>query len=349
MKEIFLLRLREKIDIIQPEVNMLRKWTFMAVCFVVTLHLVSLFSFGTYSIVAYDKENGQIGVAVQSHWFSVGALVPWAEPGVGAVATQSFVEPSYGPLGLEMMRVGKTAQQALEGLTTADPNRDVRQVGMVDIKGNTAAHTGKLCIDAAGHYVGKNFTCQANMMEKNTVWNAMAKAYENTKGELVDRLLAALEAAEAEGGDIRGRQSAAILVVKAVPSGAPWNDRIYDLRVEDHPVPLVEIRRLVTVAKAYNHMNAGDGYLTANNIEAALKEYTTAMEIYPGNPEMIFWPAVTMAAAGKVEESLPLFKKVFAQDIRWAELLKRLPKVNQFPKDEALMKKILSLVPPEKK
>lgn len=327
---------------------MLKKWFLSVVCFVFIFHVVSLFSFGTYSIVAYDKENGQIGVAVQSHWFSVGTSVTWAEPGVGAVATQSFVEPSYGPLGLAMMRSGKTAEQALTGLTASDPNRDVRQVGMVDIKGNAAAHTGKLCIDAAGHYIGKNFSCQANMMERNTVWNAMAKAYESTGGELVDRLLAALEAAQAEGGDIRGKQSAAILVVKAVPSGAPWNDRIYDLRVEDHPTPLKEIRRLVTVAKAYNHMNAGDGHLTDNNVNAALKEYTTAMNIYPGNPEMIFWPAVTMATAGKVEESLPLFKKVFQQDKRWAELLERLPKVNQFPKDEALMKKILSLVPMEK-
>jgi len=335
-------KITKKPAIIPMEVNMLKKTLFMLIGFVFVFHISSLFLFSTYSIVAYDKENGQIGVAVQSHWFSVGALVPWAEPGVGAVATQSFVEPSYGPLGLALMRSGKTAQQALTGLTAADPNVDVRQVAMVDLKGNAAAHTGKLCIAAAGQYIGTNFSCQANMMEKNTVWDAMATAYENTKGELVDRLLAALEAAEAEGGDIRGKQSVAILVVKAKPSGAPWNDRIYDLRVEDHPSPLKEIRRLVTVAKAYNHMNAGDAYLTENNVEAALKEYTTAMNIYPGNPEMIFWPAVTMAASGKLEQSLPLFKKVFQQDKRWAELLKRLPKVGQFPKDQALMKKILS-------
>jgi len=348
LKELSTFKIKKKIDIIQVEVNMLKRMFFMLIGFVFVFHISSVFLFSTYSIVAYDKENGQIGVAVQSHWFSVGALVPWAEPGVGAVATQSFVEPSYGPLGLALMRSGKTAQQALTGLTAADPNVDVRQVAMVDINGNTAAHTGKLCIAAAGQYIGTNFSCQANMMEKNTVWDAMAKAYKNTKGELVDRLLAALEAAEAEGGDIRGKQSAAVLVVKAKPSGAPWNDRIYDLRVEDHPSPLKEIRRLVTVAKAYNHMNAGDAYLTENNVEAALQEYTTAMNIYPGNPEMIFWPAVTMAASGKVEQSLPLFKKVFQQDKRWAELLKRLPKVGQFPRDEALMKKILSLVPKKK-
>ncbi|HLP59949.1 MAG TPA: DUF1028 domain-containing protein [Candidatus Deferrimicrobium sp.] len=324
---------------------MKKKWIFIVIFFIGMFSLTPHFLSATYSIVAYDKENGQIGVAVQSHWFSVGTSVTWAEAGVGAVATQSFVEPSYGPLGLAMMRSGKTAQQALDGLLKADATPEVRQVAMVDIKGNVAAHTGKLCIDAAGNITGNGFSCQANMMEKNTVWKAMAHAYENTKGELVDRLLAALEAAEAEGGDIRGRQSAAILVVKATSSGAPWKDRVYDLRIEDHPVPLVEMRRLVTAAKAYKHMNAGDECMTDNNINGALEEYTTAMNIYPGNAEMFFWPAVTMASTGKVEESLPLFKKVFQQDKRWAELLKRLPKANQFPNDEALMKKILDLAP----
>jgi uncharacterized Ntn-hydrolase superfamily protein len=180
------------------------------------------------------------------------------------------------------------------------------------------------------------------MMEKNTVWKAMSKAYETTTGPLVDRLMAALEAAEKQGGDIRGRQSAAVIVVNIKSSGVPWKDRIFDLRVEDHPQPLKELKRLITVAKAYIHMNKGDEHLTENNVKAALKEYSTAMNIYPGNPEMMFWPAVTMAASGKVEESLPLFKKVFAMDKRWAELLKRLPQVDQFPKDEKLMKKILS-------
>lgn len=331
-----------------PEVDMFKKRLILLAVFVLVLPMFTQYLNATYSIVAYDKKSGQIGVAVQSHWFSVGSLVPWAEPGVGAVATQSFVEASYGPLGLDLMRAGKTAQQALKGLIAADSNEAVRQVAMVDILGNVAAHTGKLCIDAAGHITGKTFSVQANMMEKNTVWKAMAEAYETTGGELVDRLMAALEAAEAEGGDIRGKQSVAILVVKAKPSGAPWNDRLYDLRIEDHAEPLKEMRRLVTVAKAYNHMNAGDGYLTDNNVKKALEEYTTAMNIYPGNPEMVFWPAVTMASSGKVEESLPLFKKVFQQDLRWVELLKRLPKVGQFPKDEALMKKILAQTPKKK-
>ena len=299
----------------------------------------------TYSIVAYDRETGQLGVAVQSHWFSVGSVVPWAESGVGAVATQSFVDPSYGALGLELMRAGKTAEEALKGLLQADRTPEVRQVAMVDASGRVAVHTGKSCIAEAGHYVGDGFSCQANMMLKNTVWEAMARAYQNTKGELADRLLAALEAAEREGGDIRGKQAAALVVVKGKSSGVWWKDRVYDLRVEDHPQPVEELKRLLTIAKAYNHMNQGDECLTQNKVEEALKEYTRAMELYSGNPEMIFWPAVTLASTGQVKESLPLFRKVFAMDKNWALLLQRLPAVGQFPKDKKLMKQILEELP----
>ncbi len=295
----------------------------------------------TYSIVAIDKERGEMGVAVQSHWFSVGSIVSWAEAGVGAVATQSFVEVSYGPLGLELMRAGKSAPEALKALLHVDPNADVRQVAMVDAQGRVAVHTGKRCIPEAGHFVGDGFTCQANLMLKNTVWKAMADAYTRTKGELVDRLLAALEAAEAEGGDIRGKQSAAILVVKINRSGASWKDRVYDLRVEDSAEPLKEIRRLVKLAKAYAHMNRGDELMTENKVEEALAEYSLAMEMFPENVEMIFWPAVTMASTGRVEESLPLFKKVFAADPKWAELLRRLPTVGHFPKDRKVLNRIL--------
>jgi uncharacterized Ntn-hydrolase superfamily protein len=303
----------------------------------------------TYSIVAYDEETGQLGVAVQSHWFSVGSIVPWAESGVGAIATQSFVEASYGPLGLELMRAGKSAEETLAALIKADKNEDVRQVAMVDAKGRVAAHTGKNCISEAGHYRGDTFTCQANLMLKNTVWDAMATAYKNTKGELADRLLAALEAAQAEGGDIRGKQSAALIVVRGESSGVWWKDRLYDLRIEDHPTPVKEMRRLLKLNKAYNHMNLGDEYLTENKVEEAMKAYTKAMEMYPDNAEMIFWPAVTLAATGNVEKSLPLFKKVFAMDYNWVILLPRLPKVGQLPQDEELIKKILSVAPERKK
>jgi len=299
----------------------------------------------TYSIVAFDKATGEMGVAVQSHWFSVGSLVPWAEAGVGAVATQSFIEPSYGPLGLALMRAGRSAEDALAGLLRADKDEAVRQVAMVDARGKAAAHTGKSCISEAGQVVGDGFSCQANMMLKPTVWAAMAQAYRTTKGELADRLIAALEAAEREGGDIRGRQAAALIVVRGKSSGSWWKDRIYDLRVEDHAAPVPELKRLLNIAKAYNHMNLGDEAMTANRVPEALREYSTAMDIYSGNPEMLFWPAVTMASSGKVEDSLPLFKKVFALDPNWALLLRRLPKAGQFPDDARLMKRILELAP----
>jgi uncharacterized Ntn-hydrolase superfamily protein len=299
----------------------------------------------TYSIVAFDKATGELGVAVQSHWFSVGSLVPWAEAGVGAVATQSFIDPSYGPLGLDLMRAGKSAAEALAGLLKADKNEAVRQVAMVDARGKAVAHTGASCIAEAGQYVGDGFSCQANMMLKPTVWKAMAQAYETAKGELADRLMAALEAAEREGGDIRGKQAAALVVVKGKSSGSWWKDRIYDLRVEDHTAPVPELKRLLKIAKAYNRMNAGDEAMTAGKTAEAVREYTAGMEIYSENPEMIFWPAVTLASTGKVEESLPLFKKAFAMDPNWALLLQRLPKAGQFPNDAKLMRKILELAP----
>ncbi|MGB7295915.1 MAG: DUF1028 domain-containing protein [Candidatus Aminicenantales bacterium] len=302
----------------------------------------------TYSIVAIDRETGELGAAVQSHWFSVGSSVIWAESGIGAICTQSFIEASYGPLGLELMRAGKTAEEALAGLLKADQFEAVRQVAMIDGQGRPVAHTGKSCIPEAGHFVGDGFSCQANLMLKNTVWNAMAEAFENTEGELVDRLMAALEAAQNEGGDIRGKQSAAILVVKGKSSGAWWKDRIYELRVEDHDDPLGELKRLIRLNKAYNFMNTGDELLTENKVEEAMRSYTRAMEMYPDNAEMVFWPAVTLASTGKVEESLPLFKKVFAMDSNWAVLVTRLPQVGQLPKDKGLIKKILAQAPKNK-
>jgi len=299
----------------------------------------------TYSIVALDKDTGQLGAAVQSHWFSVGSSVPWVESEIGAVATQSFIDKSYGALGIEIMRSGKSAPEALQALLAGDVSRAVRQVAMVDAQGNTAAHTGLNCIPEAGHTTGDGFSCQANLMLKDTVWKAMETAFLQTQGELADRLLAALEAAQAEGGDIRGKQSAALIVVKGKSSGVWWKDRLYDLRVEDHPEPLVELKRLLRLNKAYNYMNSGDDLLTENKVEAAMEAYTKAMNMYPDNTEMIFWPAVTLAAIGRVEESLPLFKKVFAVDPAWAVLLPRLPKVGQLPDDKALIERILAVAP----
>jgi uncharacterized Ntn-hydrolase superfamily protein len=299
----------------------------------------------TFSIVARDPNTGEIGVAVQSHWFSVGSVVPWAEAGVGAVATQSFVDPSYGKLGLEMMRTGKSAPEALKSLLAGDEGREVRQVAMIDVQGRVDAWTGKNDIEAAGHYIGKNFSVQANLMLNDRVWPAMARAFENTKGDLADRMLAALDAAQAEGGDIRGRQSAALIVVTGKPTGMSWKDRLFDLRVDDSAEPLQELRRLVTLQRAYNYMNAGDLAVEKKDNEGALREYSSAEKLVPGNAEMIYWHAVALVNMGRVDESLPLFRKVFAMDKNWATLTPRLSKAGLLPNDPKLIERILSVVP----
>jgi uncharacterized Ntn-hydrolase superfamily protein len=294
----------------------------------------------TYSIVARDPATGELGVAVQSHWFSVGPIVAWAEAGVGAVATQSFVDPSYGKLGLELMRVGRTAPEALKGLLAADSGSAVRQVAMIDAQGRVASHTGERCIAAAGHFVGENFSVQANMMEKDTVWPAMAKAFQETKGDLAARMMAALEAAEAAGGDIRGKQSAALVVVSAKPTGKAWIDRKFDLRVDDHPKPLEELKRLLTLQRAYNLMNEGDLAVERNDGKAALEAYSGAQALVPSNAEMVFWTAVSLVNMNRVDESLPLFQKTFKMDPRWRELLTRLPKAGLLPEDPKLMTRL---------
>jgi uncharacterized Ntn-hydrolase superfamily protein len=300
----------------------------------------------TYSIVARDSATGQMGVAVQSHWFSVGSLVTFAEAGVGAVATQSFIDPGYGPLGLELMRAGKTAQEALKGLLAADVGLDVRQVAFVDAKGNVAAHTGRKAIEAAGHILGRGYSVQANLMHKSTVPPAMARAYENSKGDLAERMLSALEAAQAEGGDIRGKQSAAILIVNAKSTGRPWADKLFDLRVEDHPEPVQELRRLVQLARAYAHMNAGDEALTRNDVEGALREYSAAQKMVTDkqtNGEMAFWHAVTLVGVNRFDEAIPLFRRAFVQDPLWRELVPRLPKAGALPDSAALIKRIVDI------
>jgi uncharacterized Ntn-hydrolase superfamily protein len=299
----------------------------------------------TYSIVARDPNTGELGVAVQSHWFSVGPIVAWAEAGVGAVATQSFVDPSYGKLGLELMRTGKSAPDALKSLLAGDEAREVRQVAMIDAQGRVEAWTGKNDIQSAGHTVGKNFSVQANLMLNDKVWPAMARAFETTNGDLADRMLAALDAAQAVGGDIRGKQSAALVVVTGKPTGQAWKDRTFDLRVDDSPDPLKELRRLVTLQRAYNHMNAGDLAVEKKDNEGALREYSAAEKLVPDNAEMIYWHAVALVNMGRVDESLPLFRKVFAMDKNWSTLTPRLPKSGLLPDDPKLIEKILSAPP----
>jgi uncharacterized Ntn-hydrolase superfamily protein len=302
----------------------------------------------TYSIVAYDAAAQQLGVAVQSHYFSVGSVVPWLEPGVGAVATQSFVEVSYGPLGLALLKAGKTPAQALAALTAADPKQDRRQVGMVDIHGNVAAHTGARCIQAAGHRVGDGYTVQANLMARATVWDAMAAAYEQTRGDLAERMLAAMEAAEAEGGDIRGRQSAALVVIDAAPTGKPWDARRLDLRVDDHAEPLVELRRILNVRRAYHAWDQVEAALVGEDVgeaqvAAALAAFRAAPDLMPENPEGVFWFACALVNAGQVEAALPHFQQVYAVQPVWRELTPRLAAAGLLPEDAALLAQITAV------
>ena len=296
----------------------------------------------TYSIVARDAETGQLGVAVQSHWFSVGSLVTWAEPGIGAVATQSFVDPAYGPLGLQLMRAGKSAEEALTALLAVDKYASARQVGMVDADGVVANHTGEMAIVEHCDAAGENFTVQANLMWRPTVCSAMVAAYTSSTGDLAERLMAALEAAEGEGGDIRGKQSAAMLVVSGDRSQPAWGGRLYDLRVEDHPEPLAELRRLLTMKRAYNLMNEGDEHMMVGAIDKAVEAYSGAESLVPDSHEMVFWHAVTLAAAGDVDASLPLFERAFAAWPLWRELVPRLPTSGLLPDDPDVIQRILA-------
>lgn len=323
---------------------MLQKACFTALCYLLSAYAgadAPLRPVHTYSIVARDAETGELGVAVQSHWFSVGAGVVWAEPGVGAVATQSFIDPAYGPLGLELMRNGKTAAQALTSLLASDEYANVRQVGMVDADGVVANHTGQQSIAAYCDHAGTDFTTQANLMWKPTVCDAMAAAFESSDGDLGERLMAALEAAESEGGDVRGKQSAALLVVSGDRSQPAWGGRIFDLRVDDHPEPLVELRRLLTMNRAFNLMNEGDERMTVGDTAGAVQAYAAAEALVPDNHEMVFWHAATLAAAGEIEEAMPLFQQAFAAWPKWREVVTRLPASGLLPDDPELLERIL--------
>ncbi len=298
----------------------------------------------TYSIVARDPETGEMGVGVQSHWFSVGSVVSWGEAGVGVVATQSLVNKSFGLRGLELLKQSKTPQECIEILLSDDEGRDVRQVSILDIQGRVATHTGSKCIKHAGHIVGENFSVQANMMLTDKVWSAMADAYNNYHNlPLPERIIKCLEAAESVGGDIRGKQSAALLVVAGEAPENKWEDPLIDLRVEDHVEPLKEICRLLKVWRAYEHMNKGDLAIEQSDMEKALEEYNASMEMFPENLEMKYWTAVSLANNKKMDEALAIFKKVFKKDKNWRLLTERLPESELLNIKKGELDKILSL------
>ncbi len=319
----------------------------------------------TFSIVARDPQTGDLGVAVQSHWFAVGAEVTWAEAGVGAIATQSFIDPGYGQLGLDLLRAGKSADETLRGLLAVDPHADSRQVAIVDSRGNVACFTGAKDIPEAGCAVGKlsgqdesakrlglqidlgsGFSAQANLMEKNTVWPAMARAYEtNPRASFAERLVLALEAAQGQGGDIRGKQSAAILIVRGKSTGQSWADKIVDLRVDDSEEPIKELKRLLKYHQAYDLMEQGDACSTSHDWKCAVERYGEAEKLLPEQMEVVFWHAVTLVTSGDVEAALPLFRKVFAKEPKWAELVGRLPEAELFPDDPRLIERIKAQLP----
>jgi uncharacterized Ntn-hydrolase superfamily protein len=261
--------------------------------------------------------------------------VPWALAGVGAVATQSQVNISYGPLGLELLQAGYTAEQALRALTAGDPGADLRQCAIVDAAGNVAAHTGAKCIPAAGHLLGDGFSCQANLMERDTVWAAMAAAYTSTQAPLAERMMAALDAAEAQGGDIRGRQSAAMLVVSGAGTGRPWEDRLIDLRVEDAPEPLHELRRLIHIRRAYAADSEADALDEAGDIAAAAAKRQEAFELAPEIVELRFWAGVAMATSGDLDGAARLIAEAVEDDPRWLETLRRLVTVDRLSAEKA--------------
>ncbi len=291
----------------------------------------------TYSIVARD-DDGALGVAVQSHWFSVGAVVPWVEAGVGAVAVQSISDPTSGRRILDRLRSGTTATVALGSLLEGDPDAAYRQIAVVDAGGGVATHTGELCIPEMGHRVGGAFSAQANLMDRATVWSAMAEAFERATGDLAERLLAALEAAEAEGGDIRGRQSAAIVIVPGVEGGAA-----FDLRVEDASDPLGELGRLVSLQRMYVELNRGDAMMARGDHEAALAAYRAAADMSPDEAtdgEAAFWAGVAFATTGRVDQALAFLTRAAAFGDRWRRLLPRLVRSRMLPEDDELLRRL---------
>ena len=297
----------------------------------------------TYSIVARDPKTGEMGVGVQSHYFSVGSIVSWGESGVGVVATQSLVNASFGLRGLELLKQGKTPKEALGFLISEDEGRDVRQVAILDAQGRVATHTGSKCIIHAGHIEGDNFSVQANMMLTDKVWSAMAKSFEsNSDLPLPERIIKTMEAAETVGGDIRGKQSAAILMVNGKEAKNKWEDKIIDLRVEDHEEPVKELERLLKLYRAYKHMDKGDLAMEHDDMKAALNEYDSALNMFPNNLEMKFWAAVTLANNQKIKEASKIFKDIFKKDNNWRLLAERLPESDLLTVSKDDLKKILS-------
>jgi uncharacterized Ntn-hydrolase superfamily protein len=302
---------------------------------------------GTMSIVARDPSTGELGVAVESHYFSVGRVVPWAEAGVGAVATQANADPSYGPLGLALMKNGKKAPEALKSLMASDAEVETRQIAMIDATGNVKVYTGTKPTPAAGHKVGTNYSVQGNTMASPKVWEAMAVSFEQAHGDLADRMLIALEAGQNAGGDLRGEQTAALLVVCGRPTGQSWKDRLFDLRVEDSPHPITELKRLLRLRRAYLLVAQGADLVAKKKWDEAIQTYRKAAALAPEKEEIAYGLAATLFLAGHDSDSLPIFRQVFKEYPQWVEITRRNVMTGDLPNDPVRIKRVLDEAVPK--
>jgi uncharacterized Ntn-hydrolase superfamily protein len=291
----------------------------------------------TYSIVARDAATGQMGVGVQSCYFSVGTAVPWGESGVGVVATQSFASSDFGPEGLALLRGGMAPHEALVQLLETDPGRELSQVALIDARGRVATHTGSACIGAAGHLTSDGVSVQANMMTNETVWPAMLDAYQRAEGDLAARLLAALEAAEMAGGDIRGRQSSALLVVAGERMNKPWHGRLFDVRVEDHPAPVAELARLVRLRRAQQAHSRFISAVNAGQMGEAVPLLQEALRLAPELDDVRLSGAIGLYFQGRHAEARSTFREIFSRKPGLAEWLARMAAAGIVPADPGLL------------
>ena len=278
----------------------------------------------TYSIVARDPDTGQLGVAAQSCYFALGAVLPWARAGVGAVATQSMVDPGYGPRCLDLLADGVGSADALEQVRASDPGREVRQVGVVDASGAVASFTGSACIDHVGHAEGDGFSAQANMMAGPGVCEAMSDAFVSTSGSLATRLVAALVAAESKGGDARGQMSAALLVVAGERHEHPWQGVLTDVRVDHHPDPLGELARLARVAEAYHLCDVAEEALVAGDAAAALAGAAAGLALLPGEGNLLLSYIGALIGGGRTDEAAAEVQELVASRPPWEGVLRSL-------------------------
>jgi uncharacterized Ntn-hydrolase superfamily protein len=298
----------------------------------------------TFSIIAQDPVTGDMAVGVQSHWFSVGTAVPWGKSGVGVVATQSFVNERYGHEGLKLMQKGLNAKEAMEKLKKEDAGVHYRQVAMLSRDGTISTFTGEKCIEAALHLIGDHYSIQANMMEDENVVYAMRQAFEeNDDLDLAERIVVAMKAAQSSGGDIRGKQSSALILVGKDTAEHPWLDKKIDLRVDDHKTPVEELSRLLNSHRAYEFMASGDVAMENKDAEAALKAYNFAEKLLPNNEEIKFWKAVALVNSNQVKMSIPIFERLFMNDKRWQRLLKRLPESDLISIEKSALDYLLNL------